>query len=124
MRIRPYVCLSLFLAVAQGAAQVPARRQQAGPPPLRPLAVTQLDERQQRNDLDSARPITLTASDPTPITELLLVLVRDTRLSVVPDPDVQGTYRPSSIPARPRRKRRVSGSWARNACCSKTRKMR
>jgi MSHA biogenesis protein MshL len=80
--IRPYVCLSLLFA-------------QAGqqPEPLRPLAVTQLDEHQQTNDLDSARPITLTANDPTPITELLLVLVRDTRLSVVPDPDVTGTFR-------------------------------
>ena len=55
--------------------------------------MTQLDERQQGNDLDSARPITLTAADPTPITELLLLLVRDTRLSVVADPDVTGTFR-------------------------------
>ena len=77
----------LLATAAQGAAQVPAQ------PPLRPLAVTQLDERQQGSDLDSARPVTITLSEPTPITDLLLMLVRDTRLSVVPDPDVQGTFR-------------------------------
>ncbi len=85
MGIRPYVCLSLFLAVGQGSAQAPQ-------PPLRPLAVTQLDERQQANDLDSTRPITLSTTDPTPVTDLLQLLVRDTRLSVVPDPEVTGTF--------------------------------
>jgi len=77
--------LSLVLAVGQGSAQVPQ-------PPLRPLAVTQLDERPQANDLDSTRPITLSTTDPTPITDLLQLLVRDTRLSVVPDPEVTGTF--------------------------------
>jgi MSHA biogenesis protein MshL len=96
--IRSSVCLFLFLAVADGAAQVPAPPPQTGQPqpaqqPLRGLAITQLDERQQANELDSPRPITLTATDATPITELLLVLVRDTGLSVVPDPDVTGTFR-------------------------------
>jgi MSHA biogenesis protein MshL len=97
--IRPYVCLTLILAAPQGTAQVPvtpAPTGQQGPPappqPLRPLAVTQLDERPQGNDLDSVRPITLTVADPTAINELLLLLVRDTRLSVVADPDVTGTF--------------------------------
>ena len=97
MGIRPYACLSLFLAIGQAPAQVPAapaRTGQAPAPqqPLRPLAVTQLDERPQGNDLDSARPIDLNVPDPTPITTLLGVLVRDTRLSVVADPDVTGTF--------------------------------
>ena len=83
----------LFAATAQGAAQVPAPAAPVQAPPLRPLAVTQLDERQQGSDLDSTRPVTITLSDPAPITDLLLMLVRDTRLSVVPDPDVQGTFR-------------------------------
>src|SRR4029077_20990341 len=61
--------------------------------PLRPLAITQLDERQPGTDLDSARPISITLSDPTPITDLLLVLTRDTRLSIVPDPGIDGTFR-------------------------------
>jgi type II secretory pathway component GspD/PulD (secretin) len=76
------------MATAQGTAQVPAQA-----PPLRPLAVTQLDEQKQGTDLESTRPITVTLSDPTPITDLLFMLVRDTRLSVVPDADVQGTFR-------------------------------
>jgi len=82
------VIIVSLLVTTQGSAQVPAP-----PVPLPPLAVTQLDERQAANDLDSARPISLTLSDPTPITDLLLVLVRDTRLSVVPDPDVEGMFR-------------------------------
>ena len=86
MKIHLGVAGVLLVATTQGAAQAPQA-------PLRPLAVTQLDERQQGSDLDSARPITITLSDPTPITDLLLMLVRDTRLSVVPDPDVQGTFR-------------------------------
>lgn len=92
-RIRLGVAAVLFAATAQGAAQVPAPAAPAQAPPLRPLAVTQLDERQQGSDLDSTRPVTITLSDPAPITDLLLMLVRDTRLSVVPDPDVQGTFR-------------------------------
>ena len=82
--------LGVVAVLLVGAAQSPS---QTGQAPLRPLAVTQLDERPQGNDLDSGRPVTITLSDPTPITELLLMLVRGTRLSVVPDPDVQGTFR-------------------------------
>jgi MSHA biogenesis protein MshL len=101
VKLRPWGRIRLgavgvfLVAASQGAAQVPAQPPQQGQatPPLRPLAVTQLDERQQGSDLDNTRPITITLSDPTPITDLLLVLVRDTRLSVVPDPDVQGTFR-------------------------------
>jgi MSHA biogenesis protein MshL len=63
------VIVAYLLVTSQGSAQVPAPQA-----PLRPLAVTQLDEREATNDL-------------------LLVLVRDTRLSVVPDPDVEGVFR-------------------------------
>lgn len=83
----------LLVATAQGAAQVPPPQAQRTEPPLRPLAVTQLDERQEGGDLDGTRPVSITLSDPTPIVDLLLMLVRNTRLSVVPDPDVQGTFR-------------------------------
>ena len=101
MEVRPLhksVVLAAYLLVsAQGEAQVPAPPPQSGQPasqqPLRPLAITQLDERQPGNDLDSARPISITLSEPTPIADLLLVLTRDTRLSIVPDPDVDGTFR-------------------------------
>jgi MSHA biogenesis protein MshL len=93
-QIRLGAVVVFLIATVQGAAQVPAQPEQTGQTaPLRPLAVTQLDERQPTGDLDSPRPIQLTLADPTPIVDLLLVLVRDTRLSVVPDPDVQGTFR-------------------------------
>lgn len=75
----------LLVVAAQGSAQVPAQT-------LRPLAVTQLDERQPGGDIDSTRPITVSLSDPTPVVDLLLMLVRDTQLSITPDPDVTGTW--------------------------------
>lgn len=93
-QIRGGAAAVLLMATAQGAAQVPSQPSQTGQAgPLRPLVVTQLDERRQGSDLDSTRPVTITLSDPTPIADLLLMLVRDTRLSVVADPDVQGTFR-------------------------------
>src|SRR5205814_5880004 len=70
--IRPYVCLAMLVCVAQGSAQAPAVQ-----PPLRPLAVTQLDDRQPGSALDNARVIKLSAPEPTPITEMLLLLVQD-----------------------------------------------
>jgi MSHA biogenesis protein MshL len=95
-KIRLGAVILYLVATAHGAAQVPSQAAQAGQPgaqpPLRPLAVTQLDERQQGSDLDSIRPLDITLSDPTPIVDLLLMLVRDTRISVVPDPDVTGTF--------------------------------
>ncbi|HKY23157.1 MAG TPA: secretin and TonB N-terminal domain-containing protein [Vicinamibacterales bacterium] len=87
-RIRVGVVAAVLLSAVQGFAQVPSQTA-----PLRPLAVTQLDERQQGSDLDSTRPVTITLSDPIPIPDLLLMLVRETRLSVAADPDVQGTFR-------------------------------
>lgn len=94
------VALTLLVAATQGAAQVPGQgvppppgQAQQPPEPLRPLVVTQLDERQRLADLESNRTFSLTFAEPTPIPDLLLLLVRDTRLSVVPDPDVQGTFR-------------------------------
>jgi MSHA biogenesis protein MshL len=82
------------MAQAQGQGVPPPPGQAQQPPePLRPLVVTQLDERQRLSDLDSNRTFSLTFAEPTPITDLLLLLVRDTNLSVVPDPDVQGTFR-------------------------------
>jgi MSHA type pilus biogenesis protein MshL len=91
-KIRLGAVVVFLIATDQGAAQIPAQPAQ-GPQQLPPLAVTQLDERPPAGDLDSTRPIQLILSDPTPIVDLLLMLVRDTRLSIVPDPDVQGTFR-------------------------------
>ena len=55
--------------------------------------MTQLDEPQEVADLEGIRSITLSAAEPTPIDALLLLLVSGTRLSVVADPDVTGTFR-------------------------------
>lgn len=56
-----------------------------------PLPVTQLDARQTDRELDGQR-ISLTFSERTPIHDVLLLLVRDTRLSVIPDPSLDQTF--------------------------------
>jgi MSHA biogenesis protein MshL len=93
VKIRFAAAAVLLVTAAQGSAQGPAHATPAGQGTLRPLAVTQLDERQQSSDLDNTRPLSITLSEPAPIADLLRMLVRDTRLSVVADPDVQGTFR-------------------------------
>ena len=66
------------------------------PPPQRPapmpaLPLTQLDERVPAGDLDN-RTFTLTFAQPVPVKDLLLLLVRGTNLSVVPDPATTGSF--------------------------------
>lgn len=58
--------------------------------PLQPLPVVQLDETS-RQDLDASTRSFLFTEE-LPIKDLLMRLVRDTDLSVVPDPDVEGTF--------------------------------
>ena len=72
----------IVVALAQGAAQRPA--------PMPALPLTQLDERALAADLD--RPFTLTFAQPVPVRDLLLLIVRGTNLSVVPDPSIGGTF--------------------------------
>jgi len=55
------------------------------------LPLTQLDERGPSADLDN-RTFTLTFAQPVPIKDLLLLLVRDTNLSIVPDPAIEGSF--------------------------------
>jgi MSHA biogenesis protein MshL len=93
VKIRLAATAVLLATAAQGSAQGPAQAPPAGQGTLRPLVVTQLDEREQASDLDNLRPVSITVAEPTLITDLLLMLVRGTRLSVVSDPDVQGTFR-------------------------------
>lgn len=57
--------------------------------PLQPLAVTQLEVQQAQGPEQT---FSLNFSEPIPLRELLLLLVRDTNLSVVPDPGVDGTF--------------------------------
>ena len=56
-----------------------------------PLPITQLDVHQADPELDGQR-ISLGFSDPTPIRDILLLLVRDTRLSVIPDPSLEQIF--------------------------------
>ena len=75
--------LLIVVALAlQGAAQ------RAAPMPALPL--TQLDERALAVDLD--RTFTLTFAQPVPVRDLLLLIVRGTNLSIVPDPSIGGTF--------------------------------
>jgi MSHA biogenesis protein MshL len=55
------------------------------------LPVTQLDARQSDPELDGQR-ISLGFADPTPIRDILLLLVRDTHLSVIPHPSLDQTF--------------------------------
>jgi type II secretory pathway component GspD/PulD (secretin) len=84
VRLLPQGVVCLTLAVVQAGAQAPQ-----GPLPTLPL--TQLDERALAADLDN-RAFTLTFAQPVPIRDLLLLLVRGTTLSVVPDPAIGGTF--------------------------------
>jgi MSHA biogenesis protein MshL len=76
------VCLPIVMLLAQ-AAPAPAQ--------MPTLPLTQLDERAAAADLDN-RVFSLTFGAPTPIGDLLLLLVRGTSLSVVPDPSISGTF--------------------------------
>jgi len=56
-----------------------------------PVPMTALDDRVLASDLDN-RPFTLTFSQPVPVRDLLLLLVRGTSLSMVPDPEIAGSF--------------------------------
>jgi len=73
-----------FVMIATVALQAQQR-------PLPPLPLTQLDERAPAADLDN-RAFTLTFSQPVAVRDLLLLLVRGTSLSLVPDPGVSGSF--------------------------------
>jgi hypothetical protein len=64
---------------------------QGGQGRLQPLPLTQLDERALAADLDN-RTFSLTFAQPVPVRDLLLLLVRGTSLSIVPDPAIEGTF--------------------------------
>ncbi len=76
----------VLIAIAL-AMQTPQQR--PGQMPVLPL--TQLDERVLAGDLDN-RAFTLTFAQPVPVKDLLLLLVRGTNLSIVPDPAISGTF--------------------------------
>ena len=77
-----------------GLEQAAAAQPQPPRPPLpalQPLVVTQLEDDERVPDLEATR-LSLLMSEPVPIRDLLLLLVRDTSLSIVPDPTVAGTF--------------------------------
>jgi type II secretory pathway component HofQ len=76
--------VSVILALSVQTAQP-----RPGQMPTLPL--TQLDDRALAADFDR-RTFSLTFAQPVPIKDLLLLLVRGTTLSVVPDPAIDGTF--------------------------------
>jgi type II secretory pathway component HofQ len=80
----------VFVAEASlAAAQSPA--QAARPPQMPPLPLTQLDDRALSADLDN-RTFSLTFAQPVALQDVLLLLVRGTSLSIVPDPSINGMF--------------------------------
>ena len=80
----------LVLGLGVVALEVSAQVPQPGSR-LVPLPLTQFDERSAAPDLDD-RTFSLTFTQPVPIRDVLLMLVRGTSLSVVPDPSVAGSF--------------------------------
>ena len=82
--------LPLALVFAAAAAQQPA--QPPRPPQVPPtLPLTQLDDRALSADLDN-RAFSLTFAQPVSLQDVLLLLVRGTSLSIIPDPSVDGRF--------------------------------
>ena len=83
-----WVSLPLALVFTLAAAQAqPARPPQLPPP----LPLTQLDERALSADLDN-RTFSLTFAQPVAVNDVLLLLVRGTSLSLIPDPSITGMF--------------------------------
>ncbi len=84
-----WVSLPLALVFTAAASQQPAQPPRAPQMPTLPL--TQLDERALSADLDN-RTFSLTFAQPVAVQEVLLLLVRGTSLSLVPDPSISGMF--------------------------------
>jgi type II secretory pathway component GspD/PulD (secretin) len=82
---------SLPLALVFLALAAHASAQAARPPQMPALPLTQLDDRALSADLDN-RTFTLTFAQPVAVSDVLLLLVRGTNLSVVPDPSIGGSF--------------------------------
>jgi type II secretory pathway component HofQ len=76
----------VLIAIAL-AVQAPLMR----PAPMPALPLTQLDDRGPSSDLDK-RTLSLAFAHPCQVQDLLLMLVRGTRLSIVADPSISGTF--------------------------------
>ena len=78
---------AVLVTMAMPAAPYGQAPQQPGLPPL---AVSQIEDGRRSEAMNQT--LSLSFSEPISIPELLLLLVRDTNLSVVLDPDVDGTF--------------------------------
>jgi type II secretory pathway component HofQ len=93
------ICAGVLSAAVLGASApralsppVESSQQPAAPAgQLPPLPLTQLDDRALAADLDN-RALTLTFAQPIAVRDLLLLLVRGTSLSVVPDPQIEASF--------------------------------
>jgi MSHA biogenesis protein MshL len=87
----------VILGVASGAGQLPVSRPPVLPPQGQPppsgLPVTQLDPGASGATLDSPRRLALHFAGPTPIQDVLKLLVEGTPFSLALDPDTTGTFR-------------------------------
>jgi MSHA type pilus biogenesis protein MshL len=81
------IAASLQGPVAAGGLQATGQ----GQPPLQPAPITQLDERTIHPELDGQR-FSLSFAQPTPIRDILLLLVSDTNLSLIPDPALDQAF--------------------------------
>ena len=85
-------CVSLrMLAISWFVLAAGTAAAQPQPRPMPVLPLTQLDEHTLAAELDN-RTFTLTFAQPVAVRELLLLLVRGTNLSIVPDPSISGTF--------------------------------
>jgi type II secretory pathway component GspD/PulD (secretin) len=82
---------SLPLALVFSALAAHASAQATRPSQMPALPLTQLDDRALSADLDN-RTFTLTFAQPVAVGDVLLLLVRGTNLSVVPDPSITGSF--------------------------------
>jgi len=89
VRIRSGLVLGAIGVVLSVTGFAGGQAQRPGQMPTLPL--TQLDERALAADLDN-RTFTLTFAQAVPVKDLLLLLVRGTSLSVVPDPSIAGSF--------------------------------
>jgi len=83
--------VSIVVTLTLVGVSASAGAQGARPAPMPPLPLTQLDNRAQSPDLDN-RAFSLTFAQPVAINDVLLLLVRGTNLSVVPDPSIAGSF--------------------------------
>lgn len=83
LKMKPLLC-AIGVLVAVAATRAQSR-------PLEPLPVVRLDSAASAT-LDSVRPLSMRFSQPVPLRDVLLLLVRDTGLSLATEPDIEGTF--------------------------------